>query len=246
MSNFSLLPVQTVLLGEDFHRRLTAIRSRCPDVLRQSHHGVRCQLVNLDFEFLQNLRHKTMSRQTKAGGENASKTTNSHSGSGTSFAPGMHPTPPPKYPNCCISCTRTDDIRETLNSTVSPGRNSAAAIVLEVSSDDASAVGVVAADEEEDDMATYRRRRRAICFTRARSPTNRSKEGRRASEQFEKEARVFAARGKVKLNLRRPHPLLYTGRGASGNPQSNSAASINGHIKNRRGTTSSEGSVSTI
>jgi hypothetical protein len=34
MSNFSLLLVQTVLLGEDFHRRLTAIRSRCLDVLR--------------------------------------------------------------------------------------------------------------------------------------------------------------------------------------------------------------------
>jgi hypothetical protein len=129
---------------------------------------------------------------------------------------------------------------------MSPGRNSAAATVLEVSLDDASAVGVVAADEEEDGMATYRRRRRAVCFTRARSLTNRSKEGRRASEQFEKEVRVFATRGKVNFNLRRPHPLLYTGRGASGNPQSNSAASINGHIKNPHGTTSSEGSVSTI
>jgi hypothetical protein len=118
--------------------------------------------------------------------------------------------------------------------------------VLEVSSDDASVVVVVAADEEEDDIATYRRRRRAVCFTWARSLTNRSKEGRRASEQFEKEARVFAARGKVKLNLHRPHPLLYTGRDASGNPQSNSAASINGHIKTPRRTTSSEGSVSTI
>jgi hypothetical protein len=54
--------------------------------------------------------------------------------------------------------------------------------VLEVSSDDASAVGVVTADEEEDGIAMYRRRRRAVCFTRARSPTNRSKEGMRASE----------------------------------------------------------------
>jgi hypothetical protein len=118
--------------------------------------------------------------------------------------------------------------------------------LLEVSSDDASGVGVVATDEEEDDMATYHRRRRAVCFTRARSPTNRSKEGRRENEQFQKEARVFAVRRNVKLNLRRPHPLLYTGRDASGNPQSNSTASINGHIKNPRGTTSSEGSVSTI
>jgi hypothetical protein len=179
--------------------------------------------------------------------KNASKTTNSPSGSGTSSAPGTRPTPPPKYPNCCISCTRTDDIRETPNSTVSPGRNSVAATVLEVSSDDASTVGVDVADEEEDGMATYRRRRRAVYFTRARSPTNRSKEGRRASEQFEKEVRVFEARGKVNFNLHRPpHPFLYTGRDASGNPQSNSAASINGHIKNPCGTTSSEGSVSTI
>jgi hypothetical protein len=56
-------------------------------------------------------------------------------------------------------------------------------------------------------MATYRRRRRAVCFTRASSPTNRSKEGRRASEQFESEARVFAARRKVNFNPRRPRPL---------------------------------------
>jgi hypothetical protein len=178
--------------------------------------------------------------------KNASKTTNPPSGSGTSSAPGTRPTPPPKYPNYCISCTRTDDIRETPNSTVSLGRNSATATVPEVTSDDASAVGMVAADEEEDGMATYRRWRRAVCFTRARSLTNRSKEGTRASEQFEKEVRVFMARGKVNFNLRCPHTLLYTGRDAWGNPQSNSTSSINGHVKNPRGTTSSEGSVSTI
>jgi hypothetical protein len=40
-------------------------------------------------------------------------------------------------------------------------------------------------------MATYRRRRRAVCLTRARSPTSRSKEGRRAGERFQKEARVL-------------------------------------------------------
>jgi hypothetical protein len=139
--------------------------------------------------------------------KNASKTTNSPSGSGTSSAPGTRPTPPPKYPNRCISCTRTNDIRETPNSTVSPGRNSAAATVPERSSEDASAVDVVATDEEEDGIATYRRRRRAVCFTRASSPTIRSKEGRRAGEQFEREARVFAARRKVNFNPRRPRPL---------------------------------------
>ena len=41
-------------------------------------------------------------------------------------------------------------------------------------------------------------------------------------------------------------PFLYTRRDASGNPQSNNATSIKGHIKKPRGTTSSEGSVSTI
>jgi hypothetical protein len=40
-------------------------------------------------------------------------------------------------------------------------------------------------------MATYRRRRWAVCLTRARSPTSRSKEGRRAGERFQKEARVL-------------------------------------------------------
>jgi hypothetical protein len=68
--------------------------------------------------------------------------------------------------------------------------------------------------------------------------------GQTSSERFEKEVRVFAERGKIKFKTRRP--LLYTGRDASGNLQSNSTTSINGHVKNPRGTTSSEGSVSTI
>jgi hypothetical protein len=54
-----------------------------------------------------------------------------------------------------------------------------------VSSDDDLPGGVFAADEEEDDMATYRRRRRAVCLTRARSPMNKSKEGRRVGEWFQ-------------------------------------------------------------
>jgi hypothetical protein len=40
-------------------------------------------------------------------------------------------------------------------------------------------------------MATYCRWRRAVCLTRARSPTGRSKKGRRADERFQKEARVL-------------------------------------------------------
>ena len=136
--------------------------------------------MNLDFELLQNLRHKTMCGQTKAGDEKCLKNNQFALGLGNLLCPRDTPNPAAKYPNRCISCTRTNDIRETPNSTVSPGRNSAAATVPERSSEDASAVDVVATDEEEDGIATYRRRRRAVCFTRASSPTNRSKEGRRA------------------------------------------------------------------
>jgi hypothetical protein len=176
------------MFGEDLHIRLTAIRSRRPDILCQGHHGVRCQLVDLDLKSLQDLRHKAMCRKAKASGENASNTINSPLGSGTS-TPRTRPTPLPKYPSCCISCKRTEEIL-TPNSNVSPGCSSTAATLLKVSSDDASVGGVFAADKEEDDMAMYRRRRRAVCLMRARSPTNRSKEGRRAGERFQKEARV--------------------------------------------------------
>jgi hypothetical protein len=65
------------------------------------------------------------------------------------------------------------------------------------------------------------------------------------NQRFQKEARV-SRRTEREPKPRRPAPFLYTGRDASRNPQSNSTASVNGHIKNCRGTISSEGSVSTI
>jgi hypothetical protein len=206
MSNFPLLPMQTIMFREDFHRGLPAVRSRRPDILGQGHHGIRRQLVDLDLESTQDLRHESMRRQTKACGEKASKTTNSPSGSGTSSALGTRATPPPKYPSCCMYCTRTEDIRDTPNSTMSLGCNSSATTLLSVSSDDAPTDGVSAAQEEEDDMATYRRRRRAVCFTRARSPTSRSKEGRRAIKRFQKEAMVLWRAERVP-NPRRPAPF---------------------------------------
>jgi hypothetical protein len=52
MSNFPLLPMQTVMFGEDLHRRLTTIRSSRLDILRQGHHGIRRQLVDQDLESL--------------------------------------------------------------------------------------------------------------------------------------------------------------------------------------------------
>jgi hypothetical protein len=56
----------------------------------------------------------------------------------------------------------------------------------------------------------------------------------------------FCGAQKVHLNRPAPPSFLYTGCDALGNPQSNSTASVNGHIKNPRGTISNEGSVSTI
>jgi hypothetical protein len=105
-----------------------------------------------------------------------------------------------------MSCTRTEDIRDTPNSTVSPARNSSAATLLSVSSDDAPVGGVAAAEEEEDGIATYRRRRRAVCFTRARSPTRKEQGGQTGSERFAKAVRVFVERGKIKFKTRRPLP----------------------------------------
>jgi hypothetical protein len=58
---------------EDFHRGLTAIRSRRLDILRQDHLGIRRQLVDLDLEPPQDLRHKSMCKQMKASGEKSFK-----------------------------------------------------------------------------------------------------------------------------------------------------------------------------
>jgi hypothetical protein len=89
-----------------------------------------------------------------------------------------------------MSCTQTEEILETPNSTVWPRCSCTTAKSLMVSSDDDSPNGVFAADEEEDDIATYRRWQRAVCLTRARSPMTRNKEGRRAGERFQN-ARVL-------------------------------------------------------
>jgi hypothetical protein len=95
--------MQTLMFGKDLHRRLTAIQSRRPDILRQGHHGVRCQLVDLDLKTLQDLRHKVMCRQTKASGEKRLKHDQLALGLGNLLRPGTRPTPLPKYPSCCIS-----------------------------------------------------------------------------------------------------------------------------------------------
>jgi hypothetical protein len=61
--------VQTIVLGEDLYEGLTIVRHHRPDILCQGHHGVRFQLVDLDVEPLQDLRHETMRRLEKADDE---------------------------------------------------------------------------------------------------------------------------------------------------------------------------------
>jgi hypothetical protein len=73
ISNFPLFPVQTVMFCEDLHRGPTAIRSCRPNILRQDHHGIRRQLVDLDLESSQDLRHESMCRQTKTSSEKSLK-----------------------------------------------------------------------------------------------------------------------------------------------------------------------------
>jgi hypothetical protein len=175
------LPMQTIILHEDFDRRLPPY-----EVVAQTYFARATTEFGVSWwTWMSNLRRTSPTNRCagrrRPAAKKASKTTNSPSGSGTTSAPGTRATPPPKYPSCCMSCTRTKDIRDTPNSTVSPVRNSSTATLLSVSSDDAPTDGVSAAEEEEDGMATYRRRRRAVCFTQARSPTSKSKEGRRAA-----------------------------------------------------------------
>jgi hypothetical protein len=69
ISDFPFLPVQTIILREDFDRGLPAIRSRCLDIFRQSHHNIWRQLVDLDVEPTQDFSHKSMCGQTKASSE---------------------------------------------------------------------------------------------------------------------------------------------------------------------------------
>jgi hypothetical protein len=58
--------MQEIILGEDLHRRLSAVRSNRLNILRQRNHDVRRQLVDLHFEPSQHLHHETMRWETKA------------------------------------------------------------------------------------------------------------------------------------------------------------------------------------
>lgn len=128
-------------------------------------------MVELDFEMLQNFNNKTVNRQSKDGIKEHLKTTNSPSSSGISSTPETCPTLDPKYPNCCISCTRPEETRDIPNSTVCPSNNSANDIEsLTVFSDDNTFDDVIALDDiEEEDGIVYHLQRRIVCFTWVRS-----------------------------------------------------------------------------
>jgi hypothetical protein len=92
ISNHPYLPVQAIVLCEDFDRWLSVVRSRRPDILRQSHHGIRSQLMDLNVESAQYFSHKSVRRQAKTSGKERLE----HNSSGTSSVPGTRATPPPK------------------------------------------------------------------------------------------------------------------------------------------------------
>jgi hypothetical protein len=65
ISDHPFLPVQAIVLREDFDRWLSVARSRHPDVFRQSHHGIRSQLVDLDVKSAQDFSHESVRRSAK-------------------------------------------------------------------------------------------------------------------------------------------------------------------------------------
>jgi hypothetical protein len=142
--------------------------------------------MDLNVKSAQDFSHKPVRRQAKTSGKECFEHDQFAFRLGDLIRPRDASDSAAKVPSCCISCTRTEDIRDTPKSTISPARNSSAATVLSVSSDDMSAGGVAAAEEEEVGIATYRRRRRTVCFTRARSPANKNKEGRRAARRWKR------------------------------------------------------------
>jgi hypothetical protein len=69
ISDHPFLPMQAIVLREDFDRWLSTVRSRRLDILRQSHHGIRSQLMNLDVKSAQDFSHKSVHRQAKTSGK---------------------------------------------------------------------------------------------------------------------------------------------------------------------------------
>ena len=65
--------MQAIILGEDLHRRLSAIGSNCPDILRKRHHCIQRHLVDLDLKSSQHLHHEPMCWEAKTGSKKGLK-----------------------------------------------------------------------------------------------------------------------------------------------------------------------------
>jgi hypothetical protein len=168
--------------------------------------------MDLNVKSAQDFSNKSVRRQAETGGEERLEHNQLAFWLGEFLRPRDTSDSAAKVTQRCISCTRTDDIRDTPKSTVSPARNSSAAKVLSVSSHDASAGGVAAAEEEEVGIATYRRRRRAVCFTRVRSPANKSKEVRRAARRWKRRLGFSRSTEREVQNALPPPPFIHRTR----------------------------------
>jgi hypothetical protein len=96
ISNFPFLPVQTIILCEDFDRGLPVVRSRCPDVFRQSTTTLGVNWWTWTLNLRRTSPTNRCAGRRRPAAKKASNTTNSPSGSGTSSVPGTRATPPPK------------------------------------------------------------------------------------------------------------------------------------------------------
>jgi hypothetical protein len=191
MSNFPLLPMQTIMFREDFHRGLPAVRSRRPDILCQGHHGIRRQLVDLDLESTQDLRHESMRRQTKASGEKGLED--------DQLAFRLRDLLRPR--DTRHSAAKISKLLHVLHADRGhPRRDELHCVTRMQLLRRHIAQRILGRCASRRCIGSRRGRGRhgyipsavaAVCFTRARSPTSRSKEGRRAIKRFQKEARVL-------------------------------------------------------
>jgi hypothetical protein len=199
------------MLREDFDRGLPVVRSCCPDIFCQGHHGIRRQLVDLDVESTQNFFHKSMRGQTKASGEKSLED--------DQLAFRLEDLLCPR--DTCHSAAEIPKLLHVLHTDRGHPRHAelhrvAGAQLLRRHIAQRllgrrPAGGVSATEEEEDDIATYRRRRRAVCFTRARSPTSKSKEGRRAAGGLRRKLGFSRARKDKVQNAPPPAPFYTQG-----------------------------------
>jgi hypothetical protein len=206
ISDFPFLPMQTIILREVFDRGLPAVRSRCPDIFRQSHHGIWRQLVDLDVESTQNFSHKSMRGQTKASGEKSLEDDQLAFWLGDLLRPR----------DTCHSAAKITKLLHVLHADRGHPRH-------------AKLHYVAGAQLRRRHIAQHllgrRASRRCIGSRRGRGrhryvpsaaaggllhtgqiSDEQEQGGQTSSKRFEKEVRVFVERGKIKFKTRRPPP----------------------------------------